>query len=309
MSIWRFLAYISHKERWHLFEVYVNNQPQLSKFGDGEAFKNFSDFGRPLARWLSRKLYSLPVTVVHVTTTHLITGLLGAYLLSQEYFITAAVLVVIKGILDAVDGELARLRNRPSYVGRYYDSLADTISTAAFFAALGAVYGWSGYLVVGIALLATLQISLSNFYAVLLRQAHRGDGHSRIDESECPKPYPWDNPDVLRWLHFIYRWTLGWQDRLFVVIHPKSISGFNLSPTLYSLSTVLGYGFQSLVFLGLSLLASTDLVLLNYVVVNNIIAAVLFWSAYKASASVKNTASCFSQEYITTSNKNSDVHF
>ena len=72
MSIWRFLAHISHKERWHLFEVYVNNQPQLSKFGDGEAFKNFSDFGRPLARWLARKLYSLPVTVVHVTTTHLI---------------------------------------------------------------------------------------------------------------------------------------------------------------------------------------------------------------------------------------------
>ena len=32
--------------------------------------------------------------------------------------------VTIKSILDAADGDLARLKKEPSYIGRYYDSIS-----------------------------------------------------------------------------------------------------------------------------------------------------------------------------------------
>ena len=51
------------------------------------------------------------------------------------YYKTAAILIILKSVLDAADGELARLKQKPSYTGRYYDSIADIILNFCFLLA------------------------------------------------------------------------------------------------------------------------------------------------------------------------------
>ena len=44
-----------------------------------------------------------------------------------------AFFLIFKSILDAADGELARVKQKPSNTGRYLDSVADIILNALFF--------------------------------------------------------------------------------------------------------------------------------------------------------------------------------
>ena len=47
------------------------------------------------------------------------------------YYWLAAFFLIFKSILDAADGELARVKQRPSYTGRYLDSVADIVLDVA----------------------------------------------------------------------------------------------------------------------------------------------------------------------------------
>ena len=44
--------------------------------------------------------------------------------------------LILKSILDAADGELGRMNQKPSYIGRYLDSVSDIILNALFFIAI-----------------------------------------------------------------------------------------------------------------------------------------------------------------------------
>ena len=41
--------------------------------------------------------------------------------------------IILKSIIDAADGELARIKKTPSYTGRYLDSIFDIILNLIFF--------------------------------------------------------------------------------------------------------------------------------------------------------------------------------
>lgn len=243
-------------------------EPTISKFGNRDGLVNFSDYGRPMARWAAFNLKNTRVSVMNVTTFHLAIGMWAAYHILLENFIFAAILIVIKGIIDAIDGELARVRNRPSYVGRYYDSIADFITTSSFFLALGLVLKWSWYSTLAVLVFSMLQVTLSNYYGVLIRESFNGDKHSRIDESRCPEPYPWDHLLTLKILHWAYKVVYDWQDRLIVYMHPRAMSGKTVSTAAYNLSSLLGFGAQAIIFLGLTVLGKTHLVFVYYTIVN-----------------------------------------
>ena len=53
-------------------------------------------------------------------------------MINGHYYL-AGFFLILKSILDAADGELARVKNTPSYTGRYLDSVADIILNAMFF--------------------------------------------------------------------------------------------------------------------------------------------------------------------------------
>ena len=99
----------------------------MSKLPKQNQFLDLSDYGRPFARVIAKSLKGSWVTPVHVTISFVISGLLAiVFMLNQHYWI-AAFFLILKSILDAADGELARINDKPSYTGRYLDSVSDII--------------------------------------------------------------------------------------------------------------------------------------------------------------------------------------
>ena len=114
----------------------------VKKYGDRNVV-DLSEWGRPFARVVARYLKEKPVSVIQVTNLHLVLTIFCAWLILQGDMILACSLLIIKGVIDAVDGELARMRERPSHVGRYWDTVADTIGLIAVMGAFGSVFDWS----------------------------------------------------------------------------------------------------------------------------------------------------------------------
>ena len=72
-----------------------------------------------------RGVYLLPNLF---TTGGLFAGFYAIIAASQGLFGVACVAVLVAGILDGIDGRVARLTNTQSEFGSQYDSLADLVS-------------------------------------------------------------------------------------------------------------------------------------------------------------------------------------
>jgi CDP-diacylglycerol--serine O-phosphatidyltransferase len=86
---------------------------------------------------LSRGLFILPTLF---TVGNLFCGYLSIWCSIRGTFETAAVLIIAAGILDALDGRVARLTHSTSKFGEEYDSLADLVSFGVAPAVLA--YSW-----------------------------------------------------------------------------------------------------------------------------------------------------------------------
>jgi phosphatidylglycerophosphate synthase len=181
-------------------------------------------FLRPVAYRIVLFLYPTRVHSVHVTACFLAVGLIASWLITSGAYaalIAASLLIQMKSILDAVDGQLARARNSPSRVGRFFDSAADFI--VGFFLIMACAFlanGGSGeysFLLPGIAafLSSEIQNSYWVYYNILHRSTVLGKRESVVEESHASVVYPYDR-DKLRLLAFLkgfYRVAYGWQDR------------------------------------------------------------------------------------------------
>ena len=96
----------------------------MSKLPNDYQFIDLSDYGRPIARIIAKSLKHSKFTPVDVTIAFIISGLLGVYCIVEGYYWAAAFFLILKSILDAADGELARIKKTPSYTGRYLDSVS-----------------------------------------------------------------------------------------------------------------------------------------------------------------------------------------
>ena len=147
---------------------------EVKKYGDRSVI-DLSEWGRPIARIIARFLKEKPVSVIQVTNLHFLLTLYSAWLILQGQTILACFLLIVKGVIDAVDGELARIRERPSHVGRYWDTVADTIGLIAVMWAFGRLFGWEPLLTFALILATLLQYSLFNHYSILMRNLGSGD--------------------------------------------------------------------------------------------------------------------------------------
>ena len=66
------------------------------------------------------------------TSASLFCGFFSMLRTLQEDFYTAGVLILVSGLLDGMDGKIARFTNTTSRFGVEYDSLADVISLSAW---------------------------------------------------------------------------------------------------------------------------------------------------------------------------------
>ncbi|AEN73951.1 CDP-alcohol phosphatidyltransferase [Rhodothermus marinus SG0.5JP17-172] len=214
-------------------------------------FRDFSAFGLGLMQQVARRLAPTRLRPVHITWLFLLDGLLAAWLVRRGQRRTdrlAALLLVGKHLLDGLDGALAR-HQRPSRLGRYFDSIADFVVNVALFAAVAERRGGRlrDRLLSAAGLLAMLlQGSLYNFYYVRYRHHLAGERTSLPDEREA-RPYPWDPPRLTRLLQRLYLLLYGWQDRL-VARLDVWLTGPQApplpSPALMTALSTLGLGLQ-----------------------------------------------------------------
>ena len=127
---------------------------------------------RPLAHLFVLVLLPLRVPPPAVVLAAGAVGVAAAVELARGGLIAAALLLVLKTVLDNADGQLARASGRVSALGRYLDSESDLFVNAALFAALG--YRTGQPLVAAAAfLLLTLVLSV-NFNLRRLYLTERG---------------------------------------------------------------------------------------------------------------------------------------
>ena len=150
-------------------------------------FIDLSDYGRSVARWIASGLKNTGITPIHVTSWFIVSGILAIICMLCRYDIAAAFFLILKSILDAADGELARIKNTPSYVGRYYDSIADIILNFMFLLAFWYITDGSIIYMLLAFIAIQLQGTLYNYYYVILRNSVNGDPTSRIFEDSVPK--------------------------------------------------------------------------------------------------------------------------
>ncbi len=130
-------------------------------------------------------------------------GLVAALALAAGDLVAAALLLQVKTLLDNTDGQLARISDRVTLLGRYLDTEADLLVNAAIFAALGYVTGQPLLAAAGFVAL-TLVLAVDFNMTELYREA-RG--------VSIPAPMP-TGGRVERALEWIYARVFGPLDRL-----------------------------------------------------------------------------------------------
>ena len=127
-------------------------------------------FYRPLAHLVVLALLPLRVPPPAVVLAGATAGIASAVEVARGDYVLAAALLVLKTVLDAADGALARASSRITAFGRYLDSECDLLVNAALFAAIGYATGrW--FLAVVVFLVATLVLSVNyNLRRLYLRE-------------------------------------------------------------------------------------------------------------------------------------------
>jgi phosphatidylglycerophosphate synthase len=238
----------------------------MSKLPKEHKFIDLSDYGRPIAKMIANSLKNTSFTPVHVTIGFIISGLIAIYCILQESFWLAGFFLIFKSILDAADGELARVKQKPSYTGRYLDSVADIILNALFFLSIWFITDTSIWICIAAFLGLQLQGTLYNYYYVILRNKFDGDTTSRVFETKTPVALKGEKQQHVNVLFSLYLFFYGAFDKAIYAldtnagtgkIFPKwlmtSISTFGLGFQLLLISIMLVLGFKSLIlpfFLG-----------------------------------------------------------
>ena len=218
----------------------------MSKLPAAYKFLDLSDYGRPIARFIALYLKNTTCTPVQVTWLFIVSGLIAITAMFYGYYYMAAFFLVLKSILDAADGELARLKETPSYTGRYFDSIADILLNALIFYTLYIIcdvsFIWAllGFLAV------QLQGTLYNYYYVILRNKVNGDTTSRIFETETPQALPGENQKTVNLLFKVYRILYGVFDKIIYRLDNNAPQGKVLPKWLMTAVSSFGLGFQLL---------------------------------------------------------------
>lgn len=220
----------------------------MSKLTAQDKFLDLSDYGRPFEKLLANQLKSTRFTPIHVTILFGISGLIAIYcILTQQYF-WAAFFIVLKSGIDAADGELARLKNTPSYVGRYLDSVFDIILNFLIIMAICYVSKTTIWFCLLGFIGIQLQGTLYNYYYVILRnKSVGGDSTSKVFEYKSPKALPGETQKSVDILFGIYTIVYGAFDKIIHALDKDAYKVKTFPNWFMTLLSLYGLGFQLLI--------------------------------------------------------------
>lgn len=219
----------------------------MSKLPKEYKFLDLSDYGRFPAKVIANSIKHTSLTPIHVTIGFIISGLIAVICIINQHFFAAAFFLILKSILDAADGELARIKETPSYTGRFFDSIADICLNFIILIALWYITNTSLIYTIVAFLGIQLQGTLYNYYYAILRNKVNGDTTSRIFEDSTPKALKGEKQQTVNTFFFMYKILYGGFDKIIYALDKKA-SKSNPSPNwLMSAISTFGLGFQLLI--------------------------------------------------------------
>lgn len=218
----------------------------MSKLPKAHKFIDLSDYGRPVARVISTALKDTKFTPIDVTIWFIISGLIAVACILNGYYWFAAFFLIFKSILDAADGELARIKNTPSYTGRYLDSVADIILNAIIFLSIWYITDSNIWYSILAFLGIQLQGTLYNYYYVILRNQFNGDTTSRIFENTTPIALKGEKQKDVNLLFGLYKILYGSFDKVIYTLDKNASKGKIFPKWLMTAISTFGLGFQLL---------------------------------------------------------------
>lgn len=234
----------------------------MPKLRPGDQFFDFSDYGRPPARWIANALKNTKASSIHLTLAFGFSGLLGVYFILENEYYLAGALLILKSILDAADGELSRVKNQPSYTGRYLDSIFDIILNFFILLSIGHVSQQSYWWVVAAFIAIQMQGTLYNYYYVILRNRTRGgDKTSQILENKAPDAFPGESQSVVNLMFQIFRVLYVGFDESVELADPYASKAKSFPNWFMSLVSFYGLGFQLLIMASFLAYQKTELIL------------------------------------------------
>ncbi|WP_445454438.1 CDP-alcohol phosphatidyltransferase family protein [Flavobacterium sp. 25HG05S-40] len=220
----------------------------MSKLAAQDKFLDLSDYGRSFGRFFANQLKNTRFTPIHVTLLFGLSGLIAIYCILNHSYLLAGFFILLKSGIDAADGELARLKQTPSYSGRYLDSVFDIILNFLFLMAICYVstttIGYTLLAFIGI----QLQGTLYNYYYVILRNKSVGaDATSKIFEYKTPKALPGESQQSVNILFGIYTVVYGSFDKIIHALDKQAYKVKSFPNWFMTLLSLYGLGFQLLI--------------------------------------------------------------
>lgn len=231
----------------------------MSKLSEKDTFLDLSDYGRPLAKLFANSLKNTRFTPIHVTFLFGISGLLAIYCILENQYFLASFFIILKSIIDAADGELSRVKNTPSYTGRYLDSVFDIILNFLFLMSICRVSNstFGASIIAFIAI--QLQGTLYNYYYVILRnKSEGGDTTSKIFEDKSPKALAGESQKMVNFMFAIYTLVYGVFDKIIHGLDPDAYKVKTFPNWFMTFVSIYGLGFQLLIIAILLSLNLTD---------------------------------------------------
>ena len=167
-----------------------------------------------------------------------------------------AFFLILKSILDAADGELSRMKNMPSYIGRYYDSIADIILNFLILLTLSYVYDVSKVYMLLAFIGVQLQGTLYNYYYVILRNSVDGDTTSRVFEDHAPIAMPGETQAKVNAYFKVFNYLYKPFDMSIYYFDKSAVSAKSFPKWFMTGVSLLGLGSQLLI---MSLMLVIDL--------------------------------------------------
>lgn len=220
----------------------------MSKLAAEDKFLDLSDYGRPIGKLIADKLKNTRFTPIHVTLLFGVSGLIAIYCILQNHYFLASFFIILKSIIDAADGELARIKNTPSYVGRYLDSVFDIILNLLFFMTIFYVSNTSFWMTILAFFCIQLQGTLYNYYYVILRnKSVGGDKTSKIFEDKSPRALPGESQKSVDILFGIYTIVYGVFDKIIHILDSDAYKVKTFPNWFMTFVSIYGLGFQLLI--------------------------------------------------------------
>ncbi|WP_194852588.1 CDP-alcohol phosphatidyltransferase family protein [Nonlabens antarcticus] len=219
----------------------------MSKLPPQYKFLDLSDYGRPGGKLIANALQETRFTPIHVTLLFVVSGFIAIYCIMNGYYIQAAFFLVLKSVIDAADGELARLKKTPSYVGRYLDSVCDLLLNLLFLISIMIVTDASAVVTFLAFIGLQLQGTLYNYYYVILRNNVDGDSTSRVRENTTPKALPGESQQAVNILYKTYISLYGIFDVIIYYLDKNAHRSKPFPSWFMTILSVYGLGFQLLI--------------------------------------------------------------